>query len=122
MSKILIIDDEDLVRDTVKQLLAAVGHDVVEARNGKEGVAQFGAIHPDLVISDIIMPDKEGLATITEIRQADPEVRILAMSGGGRLGNMDFLQMAQKLGANRIIAKPFDPDELLDVVDEMLRR
>jgi DNA-binding response OmpR family regulator len=73
------------------------------------------------VISDIIMPDKEGLSTITEIRSADPGVRILAMSGGGRVGNMDFLQMAQTLGANRIIAKPFDPDELLDVVDELLR-
>jgi DNA-binding response OmpR family regulator len=121
MSKILVIDDDKLIRSMVSQTLIAQGYEVIEAGDGNEGVDLYCSSNPDLVITDIIMPEKEGLETIKEIRDRSPQARILAISGGGRLGTMDFLQIARKLGADRILHKPFDPDELLDMVEDTLR-
>jgi DNA-binding response OmpR family regulator len=121
MSKILVIDDDKLIRSMVSQTLIAQGHEVIEAGDGNEGIDIYCRSQPDLVITDIIMPEKEGLETIKEIRDRSPQARILAISGGGRLGTMDFLQIARKLGADRILHKPFDPDELLDMVEDTLR-
>ena len=112
MAKILVIDDDVIVRETITQILEDLGHVVVIAEDGKAGVAAFRADRPDLVITDIIMPEQEGIQTITEIRRLAPDAKIIAISGGGRIGNTDFLRIARHIGANDVIAKPFDPDDL----------
>lgn len=116
MAKILVIDDEELARYTVVTILRSAGHEVSEAENGDWGLRQLRSQPADLVITDIIMPEKEGIGTILELKQRHPHVKIVAMSGGGRTVNLDYLGKAQKLGAHAAIAKPFTKDELLTVV------
>jgi two-component system, chemotaxis family, chemotaxis protein CheY len=118
--KILLIDDEALVRRTVGRILHRAGHAVVMAENGHDGVALLQTENPDLVITDIIMPDKEGIETIREIRELRPDLKIIAISGGGRLGNVDYLAMTLKLGASEALTKPFDPAELIEAVSRCL--
>lgn len=113
MAKILIIDDDELVRATLKRVLRGSDHEVLTAFDGRHGLAVFAQEPADLVITDIIMPDQEGLETIREIRRQAPDTKIIAISGGSRLGNIDYLEMAQKLGAAEILNKPFDPTALL---------
>ncbi len=120
MAHILVIDDEEMARFTVRDMLEAAGHEVTEAINGDDGVA-LQLVHAfDLIITDMIMPKKEGVETIIELKQANPDQKIIAISGGGRTRNMDFLQMAEQFGADRILAKPFTEDELLESVDTCL--
>ncbi len=119
--KILIIDDDELVRLTLKNVLKKMGCIVFEAQNGNEGVALYKKETPDLVVTDILMPDKEGLETISEIRVMNPKAKIIAMSGGGAGQNMSFLQLAQKVGASKIMSKPVKPDDLLNAVKTLLR-
>lgn len=119
--KILIIDDDDLIRLACKNILKKSGFETIEARNGNGGVAMFRGEHPDVVITDILMPDKEGLETISEIRAINMHAKIIAMSGGGNTQNMSFLQLAERMGANRLLSKPFKPDDLLAAVRDVLR-
>lgn len=119
-TKILVIDDDVIVRETIIQILEDRGYQVVSAEDGKRGIASFRSEKPDLVITDIIMPEKEGIQTITEIRRERPDAKVIAISGGGRIGNTDFLKIAQKLGASDVIAKPFDPDDFLTRVSRCL--
>ena len=116
MQKILVIDDDILVRDTIVRILDRRGYQVLVAEDGAHGLRIFRSEHPDLVITDIIMPEKEGLETIREIRSECPDAKIIAISGGARIGNMDFLKFAGKLGAAELIAKPFDPTDLVKTV------
>ncbi len=120
MPKILVIDDDILVRRTIARILERSGYEVVLAEDGVQGVASFRSERPDLVITDLIMPEKEGIETIIEMRREDPNARIIAVSGGGRLGSMDFLVVAGKLGASEILRKPFEPAELLGCVTRSL--
>ena len=120
MARILIIDDEELVRLTLRQMLEKAGHDVVEASNGAEGIHSCKAHSPELVITDIIMPEKEGIETIIELQDAHPKVKIIAISGGGRTGNMDYLKFASDLGVRHIMSKPFTTAELQTVVRDAL--
>jgi CheY-like chemotaxis protein len=120
MTRILVIDDDFIVRETIVRVLQKVGYDVISAMDGKLGIATFNSEHPDLVITDIIMPEKEGLQTITEIRNINPDAKIIAISGGGRVGNTDFLTIARRLGAFEAIAKPFTPKELVNCVGRCL--
>jgi DNA-binding response OmpR family regulator len=113
MAKILVIEDDVLVRNMVDKVLRHGGYDVVMAEDGVRGITSFRSERPDLVLTDIIMPEREGIATIVELRRECPDAKIIAMSGGGRIGSADFLGMAKKLGANDIIPKPFLPQELL---------
>lgn len=122
MPLILIIDDEAGVRDSVRQILETAGHRVNDAANGVAGLQRFKADRPDLVITDIIMPDMEGIETIRAIRALAPDCPVLAMSGGGRLGNVDFLSVAGRLGADDTLQKPFEIDELLGKVAALLGR
>ncbi len=100
--------------------LAHYGHTVIEARNGVEGLAKYPADGVDLVITDIVMPGKEGIELIVELRQLHPQLKILAMSGGGRIGSKDYLRIAKFLGASVVLAKPFSSAELLAAIDELL--
>jgi CheY-like chemotaxis protein len=116
MPKILVIDDDAIVRQTLTTVLEDGGYEVFMADDGLRGMTAFRSGRPDLVITDIIMPEQEGLQTITEIRRERPDAKIIAISGGGRIANTDFLKMAKALGAMAAIPKPFDPDELVSVV------
>ena len=120
MARILIIDDEDLVRFTLRQILERTGHEVLEAENGRQGIALHRASPADVIITDIIMPEQEGVETIIELRRDYPAVEIIAVSGGGRIGSREYLELARKFGARHVFAKPFDQRELLRAVDETL--
>jgi CheY-like chemotaxis protein len=118
--RILVIDDEAAIRYTVQLLLEDSGFTVEVASNGREGVAAFRANPPDLVLTDILMPEQEGIETIMQIRREFPKTKIIAMSGGGRMGNTDFLTIAKGLGADATIAKPFETEDLIDLVQRLL--
>ena len=118
--KILIIEDDVDVLETVARVLGGEGYSTVGALNGNQGIAAVQAQHPTLVITDLFMPDKEGIETILELRQLRPDLKIIAISGEGSLRNMAVLEMAGKLGASAILAKPFEPEELLDTVRSVL--
>jgi CheY-like chemotaxis protein len=120
MSRILVIDDEPAIRTVLQTVLTREGHAVRCAKNGKEGLAAFAEDKPDLVITDIIMPEKEGIETIQTIRTADPLIPIIAISGGGRAANMDFLPLAVKFGATATLTKPFGAAVLLNLVRSVL--
>lgn len=96
------------------------GHSVVEARNGREGVGLFAGADADIVITDIVMPEMEGIELISEMRRREPRVKIIAISGGGRNSPADYLQLAKMLGASRVLAKPFSNDALITAVSEVL--
>jgi CheY-like chemotaxis protein len=115
--RILVIDDEKLLRQTIRRMLESAGHEVIEAEDGRAGIAAFAQHQFDAVVTDIIMPQKEGIETIREIRTVNPTVRIVAISGGGRNQNMEFLRLAGKLGATNTLAKPFRKEELLASVE-----
>jgi DNA-binding response OmpR family regulator len=110
--RILLIDDDIAVLRTLEIILSDLGYDIVTAKDGIEGLRAFRKIRPDLVITDLIMPEKEGLETIIEMRRERPEVKIIAISGGGRLHNTNFLEIAASLGADAVLAKPFEPAQL----------
>ncbi|HVA14099.1 MAG TPA: response regulator [Stellaceae bacterium] len=120
MKKILVIDDNMVVRNTIVQMLESEGYEVVSAEDGRRGLCVFRAEHPDLVVTDIIMPEKEGIETIRDIRGEAPDAKIIAISGGGRIGNTDFLKIARQLGASDVVAKPLDPDHFLEIVKSCL--
>lgn len=120
MARILVIDDEELVRFTLQEILKSAGHEIVVAGNGREGVEVFNKQPCDLVVTDIIMPEKEGVETIIELRKVHPGLKVIAISGGGRTRNFDFLDLAQQFGADVTLSKPFGNKELLQAVDELL--
>jgi DNA-binding response OmpR family regulator len=115
--KILVIDDDDRFRRLAAKILTTEGHEVVEASDGVEGMRVFRKEKPGIVITDIVMPNQEGIETILELRRENPTIRIIAMSGSpGPSGNASFLKMAQQLGADEAIAKPFRARDLRTVV------
>jgi len=125
MARILVIDDDDLIRGTVQTILASDGHEPVLAVDGEDGVRQFRRQPFDLVLCDVFMPHKEGLATMREIRQLSADTPIISMTGSiptddNDQSHPDFLRMSGPLGASRTIAKPFRPRELLALVRECL--
>jgi DNA-binding NtrC family response regulator len=122
MAKILIIDDDNQFRILCRIILENAGYtDIVEAENGHIGMKLIRNDHFDLVITDIIMPDKEGIETIMETRKDFPAIKIIAMSGGGKIGPDNYLVMAGHLGAGRTLAKPFQQSELVNAVRELLK-
>jgi len=117
---ILVIEDEILLRSLMRKGLEKKGFNVLEAVNGCDGVDIFEKEKPSLVVTDMLMPDKEGMQTIQELRQIDPNVKIVAMSGGGSTKNMAFLEMAERVGASATIAKPFKPQDLFNIIEGLL--
>lgn len=120
MALVLVVDDEALMRRTLRTALERAGHQVEEAEDGNEGLRNFSALKPDLVITDIVMPDREGVEMIGELRRIAPQVPIISMSGGGAVGGTLFLELADKLGATRTLAKPIRNADLTQAVQECL--
>ena len=120
MPKILIIDDDNQFRKMLCQTLEKAGYTVSEAANGTKGVDFFKKESADLVITDILMPDKEGIETIMEIRRMVPDIKIIAVSGGGRIGSDSYLELARKLGAIETFSKPIDRKKLVEVLGNIL--
>jgi len=120
VKRILIIDDDFHVRDMLERLLRRAGYDSQLAENGVEALKIHRENPVDLVITDIIMPEKEGLEIITEFRRDYPSVKLIAISGGGRIGPANYLKMAKLLGVDRTFAKPVDTSQLLSAIGELL--
>jgi len=116
MATILLVDDDQSFRRMLAQVLTRTGYDVQEACNGNEAIHLYLSHQTDLVITDLIMPDKEGLETIREIRHANPTARIIAMSGGGPNGSLNYLRVASVFGAQVVLDKPFSHQEILQAV------
>jgi CheY-like chemotaxis protein len=120
MARILVVDDDKLVRMVIVKALRGAGHEVVESSDGGEALAALDRDRIDLVVTDILMPGREGIETIREIRKLSPELPVLAMSGGGNKQWNDVLRMASTFGATETIAKPFMPRDLLSAVARLL--
>ena len=120
MTTILLIDDDPLVAFTVERMLQGNGYTVIRAGDGEKGLKIMGAEKVDLIITDIIMPVKEGIETIREIRQHDAQLPVIAVSGGGHGSGGNYLRMAQALGATEVLAKPFDQEQLLAAINRCL--
>jgi DNA-binding response OmpR family regulator len=118
--RILIIDDDSDVRITLTVILEERGYEVIAAENGQQGLVAFREERPDLLVTDIVMPVKEGLQTITEIRRERPDMKIIAISGGSRGARHDFLDIARQLGAWDVIVKPFDVDDFAARIESCL--
>ena len=122
MARILIIDDNPDVLAAVHNVLTAEGHSVSDAPKSSAGIALHRALPFDLIITDIVMPEKEGISTIIDLRGEFPDLKIIAMSGGGDFEPYGYLDIAIRVGANRTLAKPFTREELLEAVNDALSR
>ncbi len=120
MKRILVIDDDDMYRAMLRKLFADAGYEVEVAENGVVAMQKQAERPADLVVTDIIMPEKEGIQTIIEMSKLHPQTRIIAMSGGGRINADQYLQMARALGASRSFVKPFKTADILACVRELL--
>lgn len=120
--RILLVDDDDLLRKMLQISMTKAGHIVIEARNGRDALEICRVEPPDLVVTDVIMPEKEGIETIGDIRRLYPDVRIIAMSGGGRNSAADYLNIARQMGAAAVLAKPFPIDELTALIASVGRQ
>lgn len=117
MSRILVVDDDPEVRLAVEIILRRQGHEVAVAGDGREGLKKFNAHDYDLVVTDMLMPELDGIEMIQAIRHTNLATKILAMSGAKVMGNTELLGMAAVLGADKILKKPFSPDQLIDSVN-----
>lgn len=121
MHRILLVDDDDTFRTMLRLTLAKLGYEVIEAGNGVEALRLIDKNATDVVITDLIMPEKEGLETIQTLRRLHPSVKIIAMSGGGRIhAAPDFLVVAKMFGAHRTLVKPFSNEQMIAAIDELL--
>ncbi len=119
MPTILVIDDEEQVRSLLRQALTGAGYEVVEAGNGRQGLDRYREAPTDLVITDILMPDEDGLEATLQLTREFPEVKIIAMTGGS--GNTNFLDVAKLFGARKTLSKPFELARLLEAVRDELK-
>lgn len=122
MARILVIEDDDSVRAVVCRALQRVGHTVYEGVDGGDGFDHAIRHKMDLVITDLVMPNQEGIETIQRLKRLDPDIPIVAMSGVARDGDFSILDDALMIGADYALEKPFDVVTLIDVVDRMLGR
>lgn len=120
MIKVLLIDDDDGMREVLRMMLRSLKFHVIEAANGVAGLALYCAHKPSLVITDIVMPEKDGIETVREIRMIDPNARIIAISGGGDGKYPNPLALAKKLGATDALQKPIRREQLIGAVSRAL--
>lgn len=118
--RILVIDDDVQFRAMIVEMLERKDYTVYAAGDGEEGLHIWQELKPDLVITDIIMPNREGIETIIELKRKDKEVKIIAISGGGRIDAKDNLHSAKLLGATLTLTKPFDNTKLIEAVQQLI--
>ncbi|HDQ14005.1 MAG TPA: response regulator [Sediminispirochaeta sp.] len=121
MSKILVVDDDSQIRLLLRTVLEEAGYEVIEAEEGKSAVKIYSRELISVVILDMLMPDMEGVETIRSLRAKDSEVKVIALSGGGRLPGEYYLQMMKPFKPQYTFVKPIDPDVVLEAVGELLR-
>jgi YesN/AraC family two-component response regulator len=120
MAKILIIDDDPSILTMLKRMLEKAGHEVDIASNGKEGLEKIESCPPDLLVTDIVMPEKEGLELIVFLRKKNPGLKIVAISGGGRFHYEGYLTSAKMLGADLTFQKPLVHKEFIQAISDLL--
>ena len=120
MSLILLIEDDKELRSMLRTALVRKDFNVIEADNGKEALIQFKPGITDLVITDLIMPEEDGLEVIMKIREKKPGIKIIAISGGGKAGPGSYLNLAKALGADAVFSKPFSIGELVSKIESLL--
>lgn len=120
MAKILLVEDDDLVRDMLTQVLQRANHQVIIAANGEEATEYLKKDAPDIMVTDIIMPKKSGITLISEVKNRHPNLEIIAISGGGRLDPAGYLDLSESLGASVSFEKPIDNTALLMAIDLLL--
>ncbi len=120
MACILLVEDDQDLREMLRTSLVKRKYVVSEASNGKEALLRFKPAMTDLVITDLIMPDEDGLKVIMKIRELKPAIKIIAISGGGKAGPGNYLDLAKMLGADEIFSKPFSINDLLKKIEIML--
>ena len=116
---VIIVDDDHDLRRTLCDFLDSIGYSVQQAADGNNALKLVEEEHPDLVIIDIFMPDKEGISTIMELKNDFPNVKVIAISGGGQIGSSKVLDTAEKLGADAVLGKPFSMDELEVTMEDL---
>ena len=121
MASILIVDDEDQIRGLLRQAFEGAGYEVAEAQDGQEAMAQYRQSPTDLVILDILMPEKEGLETIIDLRREFPAIKIVAISGGSERAHVNLLDLAKRLGARDAVKKPFEVHSLVDLATSIVK-
>jgi DNA-binding NtrC family response regulator len=121
MAIILLVEDDDLVRDMLAQTLERAGHTVINSNNGEEAAEILKTNKPDVMITDIIMPKKSGITLISEVQNKQPQMEIIAISGGGRLDPTGYLDLSESLGAAVSFEKPIDNVALLMAIDLLLQ-
>ena len=119
MSRVLVIDDNPDIRSTLQWLLESEGYAVSVAANGLEGLKLQRSSPADIVVTDVFMPEQDGIETLWKFREEYPQVPIVVMSGGGAARGTDYLSVARQLGASRTLTKPLDPQELINVVRQI---
>jgi len=121
MANVMVVDDEVAVRNLIKEVLSDSGHDIVEAANGEEACEIINEITIDLVVTDLVMPEKSGLELIMDLAENYPDLPVIAISGGGGItGRFDYLPIAKLIGAKQIVNKPFKIDEIRKLVHDIL--
>lgn len=121
MSRVLVIDDDAQMRDMLKQTLERAGHEVVDAADGEKGMELYRTNPTDVVVTDLIMPHKDGMETIIELKREFPTVNIIAISGGSRaIDPRDYLFYTAQLGVRHTFTKPFDAQDIIDAIDTLV--
>ena len=118
MARVLVVDDNDEIRGFIRRILEASGHVVIEAGNGREAMKLAKESPVDVVITDVFMPEFDGLEMMRSLRKLQPHLKVIAVSGGGSMGNMDILHAAKLFGAYRVFTKPFASRDLVNAVNE----
>jgi CheY-like chemotaxis protein len=120
MPGVLLVEDDKELREMLKLSLLRSGYRVMEAENGKDAILHFKPLVTDLVVTDLIMPEEDGLKVVIKLRELKPSIRIIAISGGGKVGPGSYLNLAKALGADAIFSKPFSINDLISKIELLL--
>ncbi len=120
MPGVLIVEDDKELREMLKMMLLRSNFTVFEAENGKAAITHFKPLLTDIVVTDIIMPEEDGLKVVIKLRELKPSIKIIAISGGGKVGPASYLNLAKALGADAVYSKPFSLNDLVSKIEQLL--